>query len=215
MNGKRQRRALLLGWLAALPGIVLGGDLICGRRLCNRCGIPCYRYPMEPFSDPLDATSLRAVAGTATRVNVTAGGITGNSDHTDLSLKTFQINERFLRIDHCEVSLVTVTVANEGQWFLTFVARQDPAIVESKLRPEFERFKRNQFRVEVNPVLMMSVQQSATNAALGKPELPHIPVQEFWVEKGQTIRIQRNERNKDLARYFDLIEQVDVHFSYR
>jgi len=215
MEDRWKIQALLLGGFIVLPDLIIADDLLCGRRLCNRCGLPAYRYPADHFSNPTDAASLRAITSRARLADDPVPGAMLDLERTSLRLKSFQIRERFLRVDHCELSLITVTLVNDGTWYLTLTARQDPSMLDTRQRPEFERFRRNQFRLDVNPVLLVQVQQNASGAALGKPELPHIPRQEFWVEKGETVRIQRDGSSAELAKYFELVEQVDVHFSYQ
>jgi hypothetical protein len=83
------------------------------------------------------------------------------------------------------------------------------------LRTQFERFRRNEFRLEVRPILVLTARQNADVAVLGKPELDAIDAQEFWLEKHEVRRIILKNSSQDLRRYFAQIEQVDVHFSYR
>lgn len=219
MKKKTKRRAMLLVGLTVVPSIVLADDLLFGRRLRNRCCLPGDDYSTDRFSSPISGNSLRAIRSTAVHPPTPATGSTAlvstATASREVSLKVFQIEPARLRIDHCEVSQIAVTVADSGEWHVSFQARQDPRLLEPAQRTEFERFRRNELRLEIRPILVLTARQNAGDAVLGKPELRAIETLQFWVQKEETRRIAERGLSNDLQKYFDQIEQVDVHFSYR
>ena len=111
---------------------------------------------------------------------------------------------------------VTVTITSEGRWTVQMIAQQHPGeLVEAQLRPQFELYRRNLFRVDLRPVGLMTVEHTEATASIGKPEFLCIPTQQFWIQKDQTQRIQQHGRSTELARNFNVIRQVEIHFSYR
>lgn len=217
MKGQVRRRTLLITGLATFPALVAADDIFFGRRLRQRCGVPGYRYPQDRESNPVSSGSLRAVRyplnGLLAVGTSAADGARGGKG--GVALKTFQLGERSLTNDHCRISQVTVTVSSDGNWLMHMIAEQNPEILEPAQRPPFERFRRNQFIVDVRPTGLMTADQTESQAAVGKPEYPEIPPQEFWINKGQLARIRREGTSTSLRHHFELLEQVEVHFSYR
>ncbi|MCA9051049.1 MAG: hypothetical protein KDA89_20075 [Planctomycetaceae bacterium] len=207
-----KRRALLATGLSIVPGIIVAGDLLSRRKLVSRCSIPVYNYQPHRFTDPVSEESLRAIPyladGSGAAVPVPGGGTE--------RLKTFQMAATSLTKDHCRISQVTVTITNTGRWMVRLTAQQHPGqLVTAQLRPQFERYQRNLFRVDIRPVGLMTLQHTESVAPIGKPEFPCVPTLQFWIQKDQTQQIHRWGESPELARWFDVIEQVEIHFSYR
>ncbi len=217
MNRQIRRRTVLITGLGALPALAAADTILSGRRLRRRCGIPGYPYPQDRISNPVSSGSLRAVRYPENGLLAVSRPSTDGmpSGNPAVVLKTFQLGDRSLTNDHCRISQVTVTVSSEGTWLMHLLAEQNPEILEPALRPPFENFRRNQFVVDVRPTGLMTADQTESLAAVGKPEFPEIPPQEFWISKGQQARIRREGTSESLRRYFDVLEQVEVHFSYR
>lgn len=215
MTDELTRRATLLAGLSAATGILsagelLAGDLLARRKLRTRCCIPGYNYRPHQFTDPTSAGSTRAIAYPID------GSEAALASSSVVRLKTFQMNKASLGKDHCQISQVTVTISSDGHWYLHMQARQHPGeLVTAKLRPQFERYRRNLFRVDIRPVGLMTLDRTETTSAVAKPEFPTIPVQQFWIQKDSTERIQRRGQSNLLARHFDVIKQAEIHFSYR
>ncbi|MEQ9412117.1 MAG: hypothetical protein RIK87_30685 [Fuerstiella sp.] len=211
MNPNFKRRALLLTGLSTIPGMLFAGDLLARRRLRTRCAIPQWDYQPHRFSDPVSEGSLKAVG-----YLMDGSGDAATVDSPVVRLKTFQMAAAHLGRDHCRISQVTVTITSDGQWILQLIAQQHPGeLVEAQLRPQFERYQRNLFRVDIRPVGLMTLDHTEATSPIGKPEFPCIPLQQFWVLKEQTQRIHRRGESADLARFFNVISQVEIHFSYR
>jgi hypothetical protein len=228
VNKVNRRHILLVASLSVIPAEALAGDLLCGRKLRNRCGLPSHDYSRERFSPPISGSSLRAIRSTSLQVRSGDTAASAGARETAAvlraieldelppgELKVFQIEPATLRIDHCAVSQVVVTIAESGEWMLSLQAQQDPRLESAQLRTQFENFRRNEFRLEVRPILVLTARQNADVAVLGKPELDAIDAQEFWLDKHEVRRITLKNSSQDLRRYFAQIEQVDVHFSYR
>ena len=52
-------------------------------------------------------------------------------------------------------------------------------------------------------------------ARLGKPVLVELPTAMFWVQRGYPYDFFARQPQRDVAQYFDLIDRVEVEFSYR
>lgn len=213
MTPPMKRRALLLAGLSAAPGLLLAGDLLKGRRLRTQLCLPPYDYPTHRFTTPVSAGSLPAISYL---IDGSGAAVPGDGDGATERLKTIQMDQSKLENDHCRIAQVTVTVSSRGAWFVHLLATQHPGIVlDAQQRPPFERFQRNLFRVDIRPVGLITLQRTETVSVVGKPEFPIIPPQLFWILKEETKRIQLSGQNQNIARFFDVIEQVEIHFSYR
>lgn len=211
MNPDLKRRALLLSGLAAFPGLAMASDLFARRKLRTRCYIPQYDYQPHRFTDPVSEGTFSAIA-----YLVDGSGRSSTTTGNMERLKTFQMRKANLTLDHCQISHVTITISSTGNWTMHMQAKQHPGeLLAAKLRPPFERFQRNLFRVDVRPVGLMTLDTAEATSPIAKPEFPCIPMQQFWIQKDQTQRIQRRGHSRDLARYFDVIQQTEIHFSYR
>lgn len=213
MDRKIKRRLLLLGGLAVWPATLLAADKFFGRRLKQRCELPGYCYDVRRGVNPKSSSSTTAILwlvnGSPAVTDVAVQG-----DNRE-KIKTFQMSDADLQIDHCRISRVVVSITSEGYWTLSLTARQDPQLIPNPaLRPQFERYRRNRFRVAVRPVGLMTLNADIEEAKVAKPEFPFIAPQEFWVRKGEELRISRRGYCCCLDKYFHLIKQTEVDFSY-
>ena len=198
----------LLAGFAALPRITAADDLFFGRKLKSRCCLPDYGYDQTAFSKPVTGRSLRPVA-------TAANSVAADTNPTvAVARRVFQIRPSTLAADHCSVSGLTVTLASSGEWMLSCTAAQDPASVEPNRRAQFERFLRNEFRLQLRPVLVGSA-VAADNASIGPQELQLCEDQTFWVRKGEIRKLALQGTSLELTRHFADIEQMNVHFSIR
>ena len=211
MNPDFKRRSLLLLGISAVPSIMFAGDLLRRRKLRTRCSIPAYDYQPHRFTDPVSEGSRSAIA-----YLIDGSGSPGTINSKFERLKTFQMATAHLGQDHCRILQVTITITSGGRWTVQMIAQQHPGeLLDAKLRPQFELYQRNLFRVDVRPVGLMTLEHSEAIAPVGKPEFPCIPVQQFWIQKDQTQRIHRFDHSAELARNFNVIRQMEIHFSYR
>jgi hypothetical protein len=206
------------GWLSSL---VLAEDFFFGRKLKNRCCLPSHDYASDGFSNPVSGRSLTVLKSTAsgrestTAVSRLTAGNLGNDDAGLGDLKVFQIRPSSLAVDHCEVTKLTVTLATSGAWFLSCSATQNPARLDAARRTEFEKFLRNEFRLQIRPVVLALGTGDAETTGLGVPEIDSIEDQTFWVQKGETRRLALRGTSDTVAQLIEQIETVIVHFSYR
>lgn len=208
IRGTRRWLMQLLAGFAALPGITAADDLFFGRKLKSRCCLPDYGYDQTAFSNPVTGRSLRPVAAASEAALVAA------NPGASAARRVFQIRPGTLAVDHCSVSGVTVTLASSGEWMLSCTATQDPASVEPSRRAQFERFLRNEFRLQLRPVLLNS-SIAADNATVGPQELQLCEDQTFWVRKGEIRKLALQGTSLELPGYFADIAQINVHFSIR
>lgn len=221
MHRKIRRRLLLttsFGWLSSL---VLAEDFFFGRKLKNRCCLPSHDYASDGFSNPVSGRSLTVLKSTASSrdITTTVGSMTASDLVSDAAafgeLKVFQIRPSSLAVDHCEVSKVTVTLSASGDWFLSCSATQNPAKLDAARRTEFEKFLRNEFRLQIRPVVLALGPGDAETTGVGVPEIDSIQDQTFWVQKGETRKLALRGNSETIAQLITQIETIIVHFSYR
>jgi hypothetical protein len=214
-----KRRKLLLLGLVAIPAVATADDLIFGRRLRRRCEIPAYPYPRGQGSNPVSAGSFKAIVyarnGSLINGRGTSTETTDSPPPDTVLLKTFQMDQKTLTNDHCRLSQVAATISSEGEWVVHLLAEQNPEIVPAVERPRFEDFRRNLFLLELRPTGLMTLDPATTDSSVARPEFPGIPIQQFWINKEQSARIQRSGRSEALSRYFAVLEQMEFHFSYK
>ncbi len=221
MKQHRRRQMLQLGVLSCISSVVTADDLFFGRPLKNRCCLPSHDYVTDGFSLPVTGQSLSPVKAVPATSHVRAGQFTEQKHRDQLTaadtllIKVFQIRPASLIADHCTVSQVAVTLSDSGEWFVSCSATQNPAAVEETRRTEFERFLRNQFRLQVRPVLIISGDSPVKPGDGGLPEVECIEDQTFWVRKGEQRKLALSGTSDRLATLFEQVERVQVHFSYR
>ena len=221
MYQKIRRRLLLTAGFGWLSSLVVAEDFFFGRKLKNRCCLPSHDYASDGFCNPVSGRSLTALKSTAAgRDTTTAVGRMTASDFVHNAagfgdLKVFQIRPSSLAVDHCEVSKVTVTLAASGDWFLSCSATQNPAKLEAARRTQFEKFLRNEFRLQIRPVVLAVGTGDADSTGVGVPEIDSIEDQTFWVQKGETQRLALRGHSDTIAQLVAQVETVIVHFSYR
>ena len=143
------------------------------RRLRSRCCLPPYDFQTHRFTNPLTAGSLKAIAYLIDGSLAADGSVIAGSK-TEV-LKTFQMKRSHIDNDHCCIAQVPVTISSRGEWMMHMQATQHPRhITNAQQRPQFERFQRNRFRVDVRPTGLMTLNRTESLPALGKPEFPTI-----------------------------------------
>lgn len=217
------RRTLLrilasFGWVTSASQ---ADDFFSGRKLQSRCCLPNHGYDSPPFSNPVTARSLApgsSAAGLASDTRLVtppaAPVATGLSDSA-VRIRVFEFRPTVLQIDHCSLSQLSICFTNCGRWYIAATATQDPGSVEPARRPAFERFLRNQFRLQVRPVLLSVSNPTTADAALGSPEISVCDDQMVWVQKGEVRKVALQGDSPELAQLYDRIERVHLHFSIR
>lgn len=221
MSQHRRRRMLQLGALSCISSVLTAEDYFIGRPLKNRCCLPSHDYVTDGFSLPVTGQSLSPVKAVPATSSMRTGQFTEQRHRDELMapdtllIKVFQIRPASLIADHCTVSQIAVTLSDSGDWFLSCSATQNPAAVEATRRTEFERFLRNQFRLQVRPVLIISGDSPVKPGDGGLPEVECIEDQTFWVRKGEQRKLALSGTSDRLATLFEQVERVQIHFSYR
>ena len=83
------------------------------------------------------------------------------------------------------------------------------------LGKETDSLKRNQFFVKVRCYGGYPVREALPALAPGKPVLFELPTAIFWVQRGYPYDFWAKQPLRAVAQYFDLIDRVEVEFSYR
>lgn len=208
IRGTRRWLIRLLAGVAGLPGIAVADDLFFGRKLKSRCCLPEHEYANGGFGNPVTGRSLRPIPTVADA----AVAVAGRTETT--KRRVFQVRPGTLAVDHCSVSGISITLAPDGEWQLSCTATQNPADIPFAQRAQFEKFIRNEFRLQIRPVLLNS-SNADDNTSLGPAELRICEDQQFWVQKGETRKVALQGTSPELTRYYADIEQVTVHFSIR
>ena len=196
-------------------------------------GLPCHEYVYGDISPPVSVFSLDPVM--LDRVQPTAPGVP--SGVVRERVKFFQMPVTTVRLDHCSLSRVVLTLHESGHWTLSLRADQNPWMTGpghvvstsvqlpgavSALRPpipnlpkETDGLKRNQFLVKVRCYGGYPVREALPALAPGKPVLFELPTAIFWVQRGYPYDFWAKQPLPAVSQYFDLVDRVEVEFSYR
>jgi hypothetical protein len=142
----------------------------------------------------------------------------------------FQFAEARLQVDHCFLSRVAVALHEDGDYQISFRADQNPqpqpvgvpGDIRSPLRPgeviettlQTSHLKRNLFVVKVRGYAAPQ-RDGKANLVPAAPALVELPVEPFWVQKGEPYTGNVCGNSWAVAKYFHLIERVEVEFTYR
>jgi hypothetical protein len=136
----------------------------------------------------------------------------------------FQLQKSQLKVDHCSLSRVAVAVFYDGTFTVAFQADQnrresnDPADA-NKQRPDVVRqtshLKRNEFHVRLRFHAEMKLSENTKGVTNGKPVIFEVPLDPFWVQRGQPYPFFQKSHCRDLMEHFDRIDRVEVEFYYR
>jgi len=144
-------------------------------------------------------------------------------------VKYFQLDQAALQIDHCFVSRFALVLREDGVWSINCRADQSPlkkdgvddvgmlrdqASVRGPQPLFTDHLKRNLFMLRVR-CLGTYVDGKMLNNVQGQPLLLRFDPEPFWVQRQQPYDFFCTGRTNDVSRYFDLIEQAEVEFSYR
>lgn len=232
-------------WLAVSAGVWLASAADAGELPTHRmrpgtvCGIPNYPYQVVNTTPNLTTTSASLIRVTAGRAVVP--DVIPDSPASGLgAVRTpvvFQLADTRLQLDHCFLSRVAVTVHDDGRYLVNFRADQNPQLqnLRSDLNLQSVRdiasplklgervdtvlqttqLRRNQFVLHVRGYAMAPVRQELPGLGLGKPALFDIPITPFMVQRGEPYYGKFEGRSDALRRSFELIDRVEVDFTYR
>ena len=218
---------LLVGAVAASAGDLLPYH----RKAKLRCGLSnCYDYEVRRTSPPAVGTTfntltLPLVPATAPALLPAAGAsptllsASGNALTAEAAsrVKYWQAVDRELRVDHCAISQVAVWIDEQGNWSVNLTATQHPFVgPDGQATPE-ARFLRNRFRVTLRAYGAAPVNENPALAPLGKPELFHLDVTPFWVDRDQILLHRASGSLKTTPpelRLLPLVDRMTVEFRY-
>jgi hypothetical protein len=235
--------ALILVAALTVGGAALGGGVRRYRaRPQQLCAIPDADYQPPhppPMVDPVLAVSKvgtiltpspPATAGETTMSLKIAGQTTTSRPR----IKLYQFIPTALAIDHCSISRLAMTIDETGYWRLNLQADQNPQVdfppagiavpVQAQTRglpavqlKQTTYLKRNLFVIRVRGLGAFPEATTTPPAPpdLGKPVLLAIPPIQFWVQRGVPYPAVFDGVNRDAATLFDLIDRIEIEFSYR
>lgn len=238
MTGRRRKR---LAWATAA---VLGVSGVAATRHCTRpacCpGLPGYDYQFGTVAPPVVTVSLPEVTVEG-RPPFTPGvppdGLTiVPAPVVRGRVKYFQLGQARIENNHCFLSQVAVTLHESGAWTLSLRADQNPWMTGprhevstpvqlrgavSALQPpipplvlETNSLKRNLFMVKVRCYGAYRLREAVPTATTGKPVLFELPPAIFWVQRGVPYDFWNQQPLPAVSQNFDLIDRVEIEFSY-
>jgi len=186
---------------------------------CIRCGIPCRDYIYKKYSQPQIAFSLPVTPSLTlpdTRIGDTV-------IRESTSLKVFQFEQTDLTIDHCKVSRMALQLQADGRWALSLQADQNPVRINpidvttnvTTIEPPrkfTEHLKRNEFVITLR---CYAGTQGVATSNVGQPVVVPIYPEPFWVQKAEPYDYHEAGQDEAIARYFSLIDRVELEFRYR
>jgi hypothetical protein len=189
----------------------------------RHCGVPNRDYQFVRTSPPVSALSFRAVlVQQAPAVAIPAVAGAGPA----VAIKSFQLAQSSVGIDQCVISLVSLTLHEDGVWLLSLRADQNPPLVEApgitpvipdELRLAVRQtghIKRNEFFVRVS-CFGPTPRGFAGPDLTARPLLLVLQPQPFWVQNGQPRKVDFEGRAEHMGRFFEAIDRVEVDLSYR
>jgi hypothetical protein len=202
------RKHITVGTLVAVTAAVAwAGDCLHRTRVRNYCYLPCYEY-RDAGQRPTNPTS--EVSSPLIEIAVPAVG-----EAAALKGRTFQLSKSMLASDHCNISLVTLTIFDNGQWIVHFRATQDVnTVADETQRPRFMIYKRNRFHVSFRGEAAAEVEQSAETAVVAPPEFFKLTLNPFWVERGETNVVRLDGKSEEIRRFYSQISRVEADLQY-
>ncbi len=205
-------------FLAAGALVCAAGPDFIPRHTRPRClkGIPQADYVQGPSSRELalstDGVLLERVAPPS-----------ADGAAAPLKMRYFQLDQAAVKVEHCSLSQVAFAFEPDGRWRLNCRADQNPVAPPSGLAPTnfsgpkttlgTEHLRRNEFHVRVRCYGAFPVKESA--GLTGKPVFVELTMPPFWVQRGEPQMKLWQNQHPDLARFFDLIDRVQIDFFFR
>jgi len=162
------------------------------------------------------------------------GVVPGLRERTIQVTKAFNLVEPVLAIEHCSISRVSVTVTENGQFFVSMRADQNPQFGRRPLelvggqgvagqgfvpvQPGFVlqtgHLMRNEFLVAIRFYANRAQPEQRTRV-LGGAVLTAIDLPGFMVQRGEQKSYTHADTSPDLGRFFRQLDHIQVDFSYR
>ena len=182
-------------------------------------GIPGYDYrPAEVRPAPT------ATAVSLEKVNATPAPAPGQPAR--LATQAYQLVQARMQVDHCFLSRVAVAFHENGEFQISFRADQNPQPgddIRSPLKPgerldvplQTTQLKRNTFIVKVRGFAAAPINQARPNLFPGAPVVVEFPPMEFVVQRGEPASKTFCGNAAAVAKYFPLIDRIEVEFTYK
>ena len=218
----RRRTAAVLTGLAVAAGPAATAWPRHRVKPCPLPGIPAMPYRTVDAAPKPTLTAVSLVRVPATPAPSAVPLMT-----TDAALQVFQLRETRLQIDHCFLSRVAVTLHPDGRYQVSFRADQNPMPgdrdVRSPLRPgevvnvplQTTQFRRNLFIVKVRGYGVFPTLGDRPSLAPGQPVLVELPVEPFWVQRGEPYAGLAEGHSDAVRQFLPLLDRVEVEFTYR
>lgn len=205
-----------------MAGVGVGADWLlrpCMRPGC-RTGVPARDYQFGN-SSPVERTLSRDVV----LLEIPSKKFGAQLAPSERRIKVFQMVEPKLHISHCSVSQLALQVDDQGTCILSLRAEQGiepprPIVPEALLSaesidPQTSQVKRNLFVLRVRGFVFFPVAEADDATTTGKPVAFQLKPIRFWVQRGEPYDGRFVERSKDAKDYFELLDRVEVSFSFR
>ena len=157
-------------------------------------------------------TSHRKTERTLTQERVTTTGPGQQAVAVPGEAATFAMKDQTLRADHCSVSGISVTLYPDGQYAIRFRADQSVATRNDTVQSP-NPFRRNLFVLTVRGYAADPLGE--TRIAATKAAVLQIPVEPFWVNRGEPYQGFVEGSSDAVKRNYKWIDRVDVDFTYR
>jgi hypothetical protein len=194
------------------------------------CALPSRDYQYRDFAQPVRSVSAVAIlvreplplAGLTAREREQARRTGGPTMLR--AVKAFQFVDRpRLQIDHCSISQITVNVYENGDWTLNLRADQNPlqpvppdtdrdVTTAEEISKFTDHLKRNLFQIQLRCYARTG--GITMDTAVGKPVVIALDVAPFWVQRQQPRWYVDTGNDAWIARHFELIDRVEVEFTY-
>ncbi|HEY1188109.1 MAG TPA: hypothetical protein VGE74_10655 [Gemmata sp.] len=182
-------------------------------------GVPGYDYRPNNVRPAQTVTAL-----SLDKVNVTPAPLPGQPQRP--ATQVYQLSQTRLQVDHCFLSRVAVALHETGEFQISFRADQNPQPgndPRSPLRPgerleiplQTTQLKRNTFVVKVRGYTGVAGTPGQPNPLPGAPAVIEFPPMEFVVQRGEPASKTFSGYSTAVAKYFPLVDRIEVEFTYK
>lgn len=223
-------------WIFGLMAVIGGLAMISAGQAGHRtrapglCALPRYHYGPAKLSNPAGASSLGGTAATTASLtevfttNTTATaqvavseveGAIGATPQTAAEIRLFQLKVADLKIRHCAVREVAVTLERQsGKAVLTYDGIQSIKLADSRLQAQLSMFKRNFFHVRLRAMGTPLPESATDRTRLGQTELFVLDADAESFERDETrhVRIEFPDASEAVRKYFDHVERFEFEF---
>jgi len=201
--------------VASLASLVANAELPRGKtRPRPVCGIPDYAYSSA-------SATAKPTTTAATLPRVPAARLSG----TGVSPQVYQLAQARMQVDHCYLSRVAVTLADDGGYTIGFRADQNPVASDDPGSPlrandtpptlQTAQLLRNRFVVTLRGYANDASTPLVPNLAAPRAAVVEWKLDPFTVERGKPYSGHLSGFSNEVKRNFAFIDRFEVEFSYR